>query len=347
MENPMSPIQTRDGHTVIIDFFQPQDAQGIADLFREVYGEGYPIKMYYDPEALTLGNARGDCCSIVARDETGRVVGVTHGVRTAPFEGLYESAAGLVSKAYRSQGISKRLQWFLLHRWAVSRPQVAGLFGEPVCNHLQLQKTWQDLGAVETGLEVALMPAEAYDREKSRQGRVACLTAYLPVKSRPHSIYLPEVYTEALTFLYQSFIEERTFASSVEPLPKDHPTQHQIRVFAFASIARVVFQDIGFDLETCLEEIEGERKARDLKVVQVFLKLGCPWIGAAVNRFRAKGYFLGGVLPRWFDEDGLLMQKLFCPPEWEEIQLYSDRAREILEIIRADRDRVTGREGLV
>ncbi|MBA4392594.1 MAG: acyl carrier protein, partial [Desulfobacca sp.] len=238
-------------------------------------------------------------------------------------------------------------QWFLLHHWAVSRPQVAGLFGEPVCNHLQLQKTWQDLGAVETGLEVALMPAEAYDREKSGPGRVACLTAYLPVKSRPHRIYLPQVYTEALTFFYRNLIKERSFAPSVEPLPKDRPTRYQTRVFDFASIVRVTFQDIGFDLEACLEEIEGERRNRNLQVVQVFLKLGCPWIGAAVEVLRDKGYFLGGVLPRWFDEDGLLMQKLFCPPDWEEIQLYSDRAREILRIVRADRDRVTGQEGLV
>ncbi|MCG6535156.1 MAG: hypothetical protein L7F78_10770 [Syntrophales bacterium LBB04] len=347
MENQTNSIQTHDGHTVTIDFFRPQDAPGIADLFREVYGEGYPIKVYYDPEALTLANARGDCCSIVARDETGRVVGVTHAVRSAPFEGLYESAAGLVLKTYRSQGISKRLQRFLLYQWAASRPQVAGLFGEPVCNHLQLQKTWYDLGAVETGLEVALMPAEAYDLEKRGQGRVACLTAYLPVKDRPHRVYLPQAYTEPLTFLYSGPLEGRSLAPSVEPLPVDRPTLVEKTVFDFASVVRVVFQEIGFDLETCLDSLERERKNLGLRVVQISLKLGCPWIGAAVDVLRTKGFFLGGILPRWFDEDGLLMQKLFCPPDWEEIRLYSDRAKEILRLIREDRDRAIALESSV
>jgi len=342
LKDQFDPIQTRDGHTVLIDFFQAQDAQGIVDLFKEVYGDGYPIKLYYDQEALVQSNARGDCCSIVAREETGRVVGVTHTVRTAPFENLYESAAGLVLKSYRSQGISKRLQWFLLNRWSASRPEVVGIFGEPVCNHVQLQKTWDDLGAVETGLEVALMPAAAYGREKGGHSRVACMTAYYPLKHRPHSLCLPEVYRETIPFLLQGLREERSFTPAVEPLPQDRPTRYRIRVFDFASLARVTFEDIGKDFEVSLEEIDGERKRQNLQILQVYLNLGCPWIGAAVDLLRTRGYFLGGVLPRWFDEDGLLMQKLFCPPDWDDIQLYTDRAKEILRLIRADRDRVMG-----
>ena len=336
LDNLSNPIQTRDGHTVAIDFFQPQDAQGIVELFKEVYGNGYPIKLYYDPEALVRSNTRGDCCSIVAREETGRVVGVTHAVRTAPFEVLYESAAGLVLKSYRSQGISKRLQWFLLNRWPASRPEVVGIFGEPVCNHVQLQKTWDDLGAVETGLEAALMPAEAYGREKGGHGRVACLTAYYPVKHRPHLLYLPDVYSETIPFLYQGLSEERSFTQSVEPLHQDHPTRYQMKIFDFASLARVSFEDMGNDFGLSVEKIDQEAQERGLKVIQAHLRLGCPWIGAAVDVLRTRGYFIGGVLPRWFDEDGLLMQKLFCPPDWEEIQLYSDRAKEILKIVRTD-----------
>jgi hypothetical protein len=85
-----------------------------------------------------------------------------------------------------------------------------------------------------------------------------------------------------------------------------------------------------------VEKIDQEAQERGLKVIQAHLRLGCPWIGAAVDVLRTRGYFIGGVLPRWFDEDGLLMQKLFCPPDWEEIQLYSDRAKEILKIVRTD-----------
>lgn len=56
---------------------------------------------------------------------------------------------------------------------------------------------------------------------------------------------------------------------------------------------------------------------------------------------RERGYFLGGPLPRWLDTDGLLMQRLLCPPDFDENQLYSDRAREILALVRRDEERAS------
>ena len=43
-----------------------------------------------------------------------------------------------------------------------------------------------------------------------------------------------------------------------------------------------------------------------------------------------------GSFPLWFGTDGLLMQKVAGRPNWEGINLYSDRAREILGIVRKD-----------
>jgi hypothetical protein len=75
-------------------------------------------------------------------------------------------------------------------------------------------------------------------------------------------------------------------------------------------------------------------------VLQVWLKLSWPWIGHAVNILRKRGFFLGGILPRWFDVDGMLMQKIIGQPNWEGIQLHSDRAKKILEIVKADWQRI-------
>jgi len=336
MEEQDRPIQTRDGHTVSIGFFRPEDAPGIAALFRDVYGEHYPIRIYYDPEALIRANVSGDCCSIVARNEAGQVVGVTHAVRSSPYQGIFESAAGLVLRAYRNQGINNCLQWFLFYRWVPTITGIAGIFGEPVCQHTHLQKNWHDLGAVEVGLEVALMPANAYQDKKEGRDRVACMAAYWPVLYMPHRIYLPDVYAEDLRFFYSGLNEERAFSPSLEALPKDRSTDCRIRIFDFASIARVSFQETGADLGESVEKMEAEVKCRGVKVIQVWLKLENPWVGAAVDVFRSNGYFLGGLLPRWFDKDGLLMQKLFCPPEWEGIRVYTERAKRIFAIVRKD-----------
>ena len=53
-ETPASDTKTQE---IEIDFFRIEDAPGIARLFREVYGTGYPIRTYYLPD----GDNRGEC----------------------------------------------------------------------------------------------------------------------------------------------------------------------------------------------------------------------------------------------------------------------------------------------
>ena len=55
-----------------------------------------------------------------------------------------------------------------------------------------------------------------------------------------------------------------------------------------------------------------------------------------VDCLRRRGYFLGGLLPRWFDSDGLLMQKTAARPGWEDMQIYFERAQKIAALARAD-----------
>jgi len=92
-----------------IDFFRIEDASGIARLFRQVYGEGYPIRTYYLPDQLIEENAAGHIISNVARTPTGEVVGHNALVLMDPATHLYENAAGAVLPAFRGQGVFPHL----------------------------------------------------------------------------------------------------------------------------------------------------------------------------------------------------------------------------------------------
>lgn len=76
--------------------------------------------------------------------------------------------------------------------------------------------------------------------------------------------------------------------------------------------------------------------AQNGEVLQLWRKLQSPAVAAAVDLCRGRGYFFGGLLPRWFDHDGLLMQKVLCQPYCEDIQLYSENSREILRMVKND-----------
>ena len=139
--------------------FQPADAEGIVRLFRAVYGEHYPIRLFYDPAEIVRANCEGRYISIVARTPSGEVIGVNHLYPSAPYRGLYESGVGLVRKKYRSLGVKTRTLGYLYEEFIPRYPEIEEVFGEAVCNHPYVQKAIRPSRYVETAIEVALMPA--------------------------------------------------------------------------------------------------------------------------------------------------------------------------------------------
>ncbi|OPY87717.1 MAG: hypothetical protein A4E71_00851 [Smithella sp. PtaU1.Bin162] len=320
----------------LVDEFRPEDAEGIVSLFRAVYGEGYPIRLFYDPEAIIAANRDGSYLSIVVRSPSGKVVGVNHLVRTAPFEGVYEHAAGLVMKEYRGTGAMKETQAYLYNEFTPRNPHIEELFGEPVCNHTILQKGVLRFGFIETGIEIALMPAEAYTTEKSATGRVATLDVFRCYVPMPHRIFLPQTYETILRQIYARLGDVRYISVSNENLPENVPTQTKISIFDYARVARIAVAQAGGNFSDILSRLENEARAKNAVVFQVWLNLTEPWVGKAVEILRQRGYFFGGAFPRWFDGDGLLLQKLECPPDFENIVIYSEEAKQLLNIIQKD-----------
>lgn len=321
-----------------VDLFRPADAHGIVRLFEAVYGNDYPIRLYYDPERLTRANHTGECRSVVARTSDGQIVGAHNLVRSAPCESTYEWAAGLVLKEYRSLRITDRIVEYLMSE-LVPRLGIEEVFGEPACIHLHIQKMSVRMGFVETALELSLMPESAYSKEKSASGRVATLLQFRCFKPKPHTVFLPRAYEDELRFLYSALDDKRTLVPVEEHGPEAVCSELSLQVFDFAQVARIAIHHAGEDLESRLAEIERDALSRNVVVLQTWLKLDTPAVASAVHTLRARGYSMGGILPRWFDTDGLLMQKIRCSPDFQSIALYSDRARDILRIVAQDWER--------
>ena len=336
-ENTSDAIEP--GQDFEIDLFRPEDAEGVVSLFLVVYGSGYPIKTFMEPETLKRENAAGRTISTVARTSRGDIIGHNALYQSAPHAGIYESGAGLVHPAYRGdKGIFSRL---IVHGLEIGSRKfsVEATFCEPVCNHLLSQKQSSRQGWITQALEVDLMPASAYDKEKSASGRVSALLDFATIMPKPHRVYLPAVYEESLRFLYASLDDKRFFeVGDGKPLP-DSATDMRIQFFGFAGVARVAVHAAGADFADSFATQEQSLLQQGAQVIQVWISLSFPWVSRVVGDLRERGYFLGGILPRWFDGDGMLMQKILTRPNWQEIQLYAERAVKILELVRADWER--------
>jgi hypothetical protein len=320
--------------------FKPEDAEGLVNLFLAVYGEHYPIRLFYDPQAIISANEEGSYYSIVARSSTGGVIGATHLYKSAPCKVLYETGAGLVLPEYRNLGVNVELLRYLYEEFVPEMEGIEEIFGEAVCNHPYMLKAIRPFHFVETGIEVALMPTEAYDKEKSAPGRVATLLASRCYRPKPHRIFLPAAYERELRTIYAGLDDRRDIALYETGAPDGLSTKADMSFFDYARLARIAVPEIGADFAEVFSALEKEALARKALVLQAWLDLTKPRVGEAVEELRKMGYFFGGALPRWFDGDGLLMQKLFCPPYFESIVLLSDFSKELLEVIKKDWRRV-------
>jgi len=322
--------------------FTPGDASGVVDLFRSVYGEGYPVRTYMDTELLIKENGAGRTISSVAKTASGEVVGHTSLFNSAPHPGTYESGAGVVHAAYRGgKGIFTELVAHGLEI-AAGMPNVQTVFGEPVCNHPFSQKLSMKLDFIIRALEVDLMPAAAYEKEASAAGRVAAFLAFKTLRLKPQTLYLPPVYRDDLHFFYEDLGDDRDFRTAEDHIPSGTLSDIQSQIFAFAGVARVSIHAIGADFSTCLDTLEQTFAREGIVVIQLWLKLDCPWAGAATEILRERGYFIGGALPRWFDIDGFLMQKICRQPDWDGICTVNDRGVQVLRRVRGDWQRTQG-----
>lgn len=336
--NTVSPIEP--GQEWTVELFMPEDAPGVTALFLGIYGKEYPIKTYVDPELLIKENLSGRVISSVARTANGDIIGHNALFNSAPCKKVFETGAGLVHADYRGgHGIFTQL---VAHGLAIGRktPGVELVFGEPVCHHPFSQKMDHGQGLVTRAIEVNLMPAATYDTKARAEARVTTLMDFITLKPAPCTVYIPKAYKKIFPVFYENMDDERQFIPSSQPLPSNAATRLATQIFDFANVARVAVMDLGKDFDAVIQNEENRILKRGIRVIQIWLSSGTPSVGEAVDCLRRRGYFFGGVLPRWFDTDGLLMEKVLDEPGWQDIIIQFERPKKLLALVKEDRKQV-------
>ncbi|MHB8770729.1 MAG: GNAT family N-acetyltransferase [Syntrophales bacterium] len=324
------------GQSFSIDRFRREDAPGIAALFSAEYGSSYPIETYYIPERIIAENESGNIHSVVARTPTGAIIG--HGAlyRSSPqYPDLYEIGQYIVLPEYRTTFAAYKINRFIAETLtALTGP--SGIFGEAVTHITATQKSSAQIGMKDVALEMELMPAEAYEKSQSASGRISCLIQFRSFRDRPQEIFVPLRYREVVEYILADVEIERTVTPSAQTIPKGAETRLTARFFGHAGVGRFNIVGLGGDFERIVTSLEREGRENKTLVFQFFLNLGEPWAGEAVAVLRGRGYSFGGCVPRWFDADGLLMQKILAPPDFDAPRLHSAKARQLRDFVRSD-----------
>lgn len=331
--------QVEPGRPYDIGPLRPGDGQGVAQLFYAIYGDRYPVKDYYDPQRIERSNAEGSLLTVVARLENGAVGGQgAYYQSSPPNKALFEFGQVMVAPEYRDTLMAAKIIREM-DRLSRAMRQAQGFFGEAVCTHTVTQKLVYKQGYCECGLEVSLMPAGAYEKEGAGAQRVSCLLGARVDRDRPMPLCLPECYRGEMELILDGFHLERDIHFSSVDQPETATTALERRTFDFAQVERAQALTVGADFPEIAAALDREAAERGLAVLQVYVNAGAPGAAYAVEALRARGFFLGGLIPLWFGPDGILMQKLYVEPDFEAINLHSDKAKAIFERVRADHNR--------
>lgn len=327
------------GQKVEIELLRPEDAWKLARLFYEVYGDGYPMDLYYVPELLLAEIESGRLHCVVARTEGGDIVGHMALYRCAPSPLLYESGVGLVAPNYRIfSNIVFRLGVFITEE-LTRRFALHGMFCEAVCAHKAIQKLSVRMGHVPVALELDLIPDGIYSSPGG--SRTSCVLVFESRDKDAQRIHIPECYQGYARYLYEPLPLRREFAPASESAP-DGESRWTERLSTGAGLVRCSVSGIAGDFPVFLADFEARNAACPVR--QMFLNLAEPQVGLGVKLLREHGYFFSGFLPRWFGSDALILQKLAAPTDYASIKLLEERSKRILELIREDRRLCAGQD---
>lgn len=330
--------KVKPGQSFEVGRMLPEDAWGVARCFFAVYGEHYPFDVNYIPEKLIEANRVGDVHSVVARTENGDIIAYGALFRSsAPSPKVYEDGQATVIPEYRSTFAVLCIQDYILND-LVPCEDIDQIFGESVCNHIITQRMLVIEDFIETGMEIGLLPAEAYRNPEFPNDRISTVLSFRRVRDEMRTVYVPPEYAQVLDYILSGLDISRKVVASEKEIPSAMAmsTELETRFFDFAKVARFSAHRVGKDFPEVLATAEKEAQSQGIQVVQVYVNLGEAWSGRATSVLREKSYFFGGFLPRWFDTDGMLMQKLVALPNFDSIKLFSQRSKDILEVIRRE-----------
>ncbi len=190
-------------------------------------------------------------------------------------------------------------------------------------------------------VELDQMSGDSFkEHREMAPARVSCVFNFLELTAPTAAVYLPAEYDEVIRHLAQA-LKPRTFRPAAAPLPPAGPTARQDTYYPAARTWKIAVREIGADWQTFLDELLTQAVERRVISLQIAVNAALPYLGAAVSAMRARGFFLGGLLPRWFGSDGLLMQKVLgAEPDYARTKLCSQIAKDLLAFIRADREAV-------
>jgi hypothetical protein len=332
---PQAPAPTAE---VTIGAPVQDDAAAIARCFLEVYGRNYLHADVFSPQRYWSKVESGELIPAVARNERGEVIGHV-ALEREPGALIAERGEAVVLSAYRGRHLLERMTERLSEE--ARRLGLLGIYAAPVTIHTFSQRNDERAGMPVCAVLLGAAPEGAHPKGGSyptagqRQSNLIAFRFLDPPMAR--AIHAPQPYRAIMLEIYRSLGVTASTLSTAELSAAQSQTQISINRRGYG---RVLFEQIGADAGVELRQAFRDALGLGARAVQLAAPVDDPGLPGLVKEARELGFFFCGLGPAFLDgKDLLMLQYLADPLDVTKLQLYTDRAKQLVAFIESDRTR--------
>jgi histidine kinase-like protein/acetyltransferase (GNAT) family protein len=335
-EEPQAPAQAYS-----LRRFRPADAIGVAQCMYRSFGYTYGDADLYYPDRLVHLNETGQLVSLVALDDAGTIVGHL-GLERPDLGPIAESSDAAVAPAHRHRHLLERLH--ALAEDEARRIGLQGLLAYPVTTHPFSQRMDEAVGSHLCGVVLGQLPRSTTFKgitTAPTAQRVSTLLYFKYLNAPPSTIvHAPAHHRAMLDRLYGNLGVATGNGVPTPATRADRLVVSLDRMWGFGEIyVETVGPDTAAEISRACEDLCA---VAETEVVYLYLPLAQAGTPELCIRAEAKGFFFGGIGPRFMtDGDALCLQYVRGELDPQLLQIATPFGRELLDYVTAERARVT------
>jgi len=315
------------------------DAQGVVDCVRRVYGDSYIIHTeMYHPEQIVALNESGHLLSIVALDSAHEIVGHYALERPDPTLRAAESGEAMVLPEHQHHHLLEKMR--ILLEDEARQLGLRGIFGRTVTNHLFSQKAVERFGERPCGVSLGRTPRSFRNMQEALSQRMSIVFYFKYLQQAdPVRIHVPRRHQEICREIYAQFEVqfEPSFqdgASEAGEFTVDHHPELQRAIVMVRRVGKDTVEKLrGVHRDLCL--------ARQVEVVYLELPLCDAGTPAVCEALEQDGFFFSGVAPLYAPQsDVLRLQFLNVDLDTSVLKIESPFAQTLLGYVEDERRRI-------
>jgi hypothetical protein len=325
--------------TYLIRRLTPEDAAGVTELVRCIYGDSYQMvhPEIYQPDQIIRLNENDELVSIVALDAAGKVVGHYALERPEP-SNIAEAGEAMVRPEHRHHQLMERMRAQLEEE--AHRLSLAGIFGQAVTNHLFTQKAQEHCDSHPCGVSLGVSPASFHNMPEPLTQRMSDVL-YFKYLRRPAQVvvHVPNHHQEICTRIYGQFKVPAQFG---DPVATQGPGKVTLTAHPERQRGTIRVRRVGEGMAAEIRRLRRQLcEAAGAEVVYLELPLaqaGTPDLCRAAEQ---DGFFFSGVGPCFApDGDALRLQFLTVKLDTALLQVENPMARELVAYVDRERARL-------